>query len=230
MGSPSGNALFNPFAEDAKWNLSELDYHAWLDFIFQHPVVDSTKDTQWYWQDEWRYKITDNQIVLEYLIGLFTHPQVLLEKYSDSQLEQGFWFLMGPAGFSDIAWDQNLSFERRAFFIRQHASLFRNLFSNHPLETSVHMWWDLFESGYRINPHPESTDDASLQEMILWTLGDILGMDEWHCVCSALHGLNHLRHPRVPEFIDYFLATKQGLNEIEDVRAYALACREGNAL
>jgi len=226
MGAPTGYALSHAFALDAKWDLSALPYNDWLDLIFKHP----DDDDEWCWRDEWSYRISNNQIILEYLIELFERPRLLLDRYSESQLERGFWFLMGPAGFSDVAWDKKIAFERRAFFIRQHATLFKELFADYPLETSVQMWWDLFESGYSRNQTPTDTDDAALQETILWTLGDILGMNESHCVCSALHGLNHLHHPRVPEFIDYFLATNRWLNQAEYVRAYALDCREGKAL
>jgi hypothetical protein len=112
--------------------------------------------------------------------------------------------------------------------IRSQEKLFRDLFSRHSLETSVFMWWDLLEDGYYVGKEPVNEDDVAIREAILLTLGEILGIDSWPCVGSALHGLNHLGHPRVPEFIDYFLATKQGLDE--EVIAYALECREGNAL
>jgi len=227
MSETQGKALFNPFVDEAKWDLSTLTYEAWLDLIFQHPVR-VEEETNWYWEDEWEYKISDNQIVFGYLSKLFFDSRILVERYRDEQLEQGFWFLLGPAGFSDVFWDQNIDRERRTAAIRSQAILFKELFAEHPLDTSVNMWWDLFENGYYCDHQPVDDDDAAIQEAILWTLGDILGMPEWHCVGSALHGLNHLHHPRVPEFIDYFLATKQGLDE--EWIAYALLCREGKAL
>ncbi len=204
-----------------------MSYNEWLDFIFQRSVKRDS-DQAWYWQDEWEYKISDNGVVLDQLIRLFSNSIVLIEAYSEAQLEQGFWFLMGPAGFSDIAWDEKIDLRRRVGMVRAQAFIFRDLFAQHPLDTIVYMWWDLFESGYCCSKVPENADDAAIQEAILLTLGDILGMEPWHCVCSALHGLNHLGHPRVAEFINYFLATKQGLDE--DVISYALLCREGKAL
>ena len=226
MGATSGTALWSILHEDAKWDLATIPYTEWLDFVFQHPVK-SNSESEWYWQEEWDYKISNNGVVLDYLVRLFSNSSVLIDTYSEAQLEQGFWFLLGPAGFSDIAWDEKIDLSRRIGMVRAQSSIFRDLFLHHPLDTSVYMWWDLFESGYD-GFVPKSEDDAAIQDAILVTLGEILGLDSWPCLGSALHGLNHLGHPRVPEFIDYFLATKQGLDE--DIINYALLCREGKAL
>ena len=204
-----------------------MSYLEWLDFVFQHPLA-AEGEENWYWNDDWEYRISNNAIVLDRLTHLFLNSGILVERYREEQLEQGFWFLMGPAGFSDIAWDEKIDLERRVNFVRSHLALFRDTFSSHPLDTIVYMWWDLFESGYYGENRTIDADDEAIQEAILWTLGEILGLQPAPCVGSALHGLNHLYHPRVPEFIDYFLATKPDLDE--EMISYALLCRQGKAL
>ena len=72
-------------------------------------------------------------------------------------------------------------------------------------------------------------DEARVADAMLDTLTQILYLEEQRCVYYALHGLNHLEHPRgaavVQAFIDRHKSewTPEGL-------AYVESCRDGTAM
>jgi hypothetical protein len=106
------------------------------------------------------------------------------------------------------------------------ANLFRRFFSDTPLYTASFMWWDLVvETDVYAKGDPE--EYARVREAIFATLCDILGSDSEHCQRAALHGLNHLRHPRTQEVVDGFLGSHPDLAPA--LVTYAQECREGRA-
>ena len=169
----------------------------------------------------------------------------MLRPYSDEQLNQGFWFLLGASsdamrGLTDqaIAWDV------RERCIRSFATLFRDLFMarctprlSHllrtgdpaafelgPLNSACYMWWDFDCWCARPGHDAHRKLDSAFLEVMRQTL------DLPHDACreSALHGLGHW-HRAYPaqtvEMIDLFLAKNRGIRE--ELRRYALAARCG---
>lgn len=91
--------------------------------------------------------------------------------------------------------------------------------SQNPLNTTCHMWWDLFPSW---GTPRRDIDDAALAAMI-----SILELDSLACQESALHGLGHWQ----PAYPDRVGAAIEGLlrssRHRDELRAYAAAAQRG---
>jgi hypothetical protein len=83
------------------------------------------------------------------------------------------------------------------------AILFERIFVAEPLDTSVHMWWDvLCYSWHCGNRNRErGGEDLELQDIYFQTLAKVLAIDSWICQGAALHGLGHLHHPETANLI-----------------------------
>ena len=196
-------------------DLNNYSFEEWLGFVFDHPV----EEPPWFFSTEWEGR---PEIVLKYVIELFKNPGILLDRYSVEQIEQGFWFLLGAFGeVSNWIWDNRISWKLREETIRQMVTVFENLFTKVRFDQICYMWWDLLRN-FDDNPDPKAS------EAILDALATILHFDKTECQMSALHGLNHLKHPRRKEVIQSFLDSHPNLDE--EWKTFALDAMEGRLL
>ena len=200
-------------------NLNELSFDEWVIFAFDHPVSKPSK--AWYWDNEWDWE-AEPEHILRYSIKLFTNPQILLEKFSYEQINQGFWFLLGATNqLSDWIWDEKIEWEMREEFINSMKSVFTDLFATNPIEDACFMWWDLLRDF-------SNDQDSKVKDAIFNVLSQIIKLDSPNCQNSALHGFGHLEHEGKKAIIEEYLKAYPNLDD--DIRKYALAAIEGKVL
>src|SRR6266702_4912271 len=82
---------------------------------------------------------------------LFREPRFLLDRFSKTQLDQGFWAVQSvtlECSARMLVWNQAVPFEIREECVRSMYFLFREWFIDEPLQDSVCMWWDSFCYGW----------------------------------------------------------------------------------
>src|SRR4051812_41501497 len=71
----------------------------WINYVFDHPINNPLP--AWYWDiDSPQWDGTPEQVA-RYISETFERSGELLTQFSDEQLNQGFWFLVG-SGCSDF--------------------------------------------------------------------------------------------------------------------------------
>lgn len=201
-------------------DISAISFEEWVSFIFDHPV----QKPPWHC-GEVNYDISDEEKILFYLTELFKNPALLLEKFSEKQIDQGFWFMLGPEGFMGVLWNPNIPFSKRKHCIDSMYDLYQLLFWDHPLESIDFMWWDMLSDIYDLyDGKPRDDDDAMVQEAMFQVLVRLLDTKNSAQAKAALHGLSHLKHPKGKEAIDHYLLQNPDIDE--ELGKYALQCKE----
>jgi len=213
-------------------------YDEFVSFIFDREVRGSYREIHarkgkyhpWYFDVEVTF---DPARVCGFYTRLFLNPDFLLEKYSEAQLEQGFWAIQGPAfdcSVFFIMWNEDLPFASRSQCVRSMSQLFLRLFAKESLEQSVAMWWDslCYEWHCGNRDRNRGGEDLLIQDVIFEVLSGLLKSDSANCRDAALHGLGHLHHPETKALIDSYLAEHPSLSAA--ARAYALAAAEFNVM
>jgi hypothetical protein len=203
----------------------------WITFIFDHPVA----SPEWYWSEdapEWQGA---REEVPALIAETFEDAGELLARFSDEQLDQGFWFLVGntPPDFMLTLVDATITLTARLRALRSFVPLFEQVMAArcsahlshlaevaNPLNDACYMWWDLLWCQI-----PEDIDAE-----ILVTLRRLLGVPHDACRESALHGLGHWarRCPQAADIVDEFLSSTSGLRP--ELIAYAQQVRIGKVL
>lgn len=171
----------------------------------------------------------------------------LLKQFSEEQLEQGFWYLVGessPGDFMGALTDTELPAQVRLRVLRSFVPLFEQVMalrcSPHlsqlaeggvnPLNSACYMWWDLLRFNLWLGqPEPGEFDDE-----IIATLQRLLKIPHDACRESALHGIGHLckerptRREELSGIVDEFLARTPELRP--ELRAYAERSKIGDVL
>jgi hypothetical protein len=221
--------------------LTDLSFEEWVIFVFDHPVDDSR--LEWYWDidaDWWRGPAA---LTVDYLTLAFENSQTVFAPYSDSQLNQGLWYLVSNACSDHMLalMDLSVPWPARQRCILYMQSLYKDCFaircSHHlshldqPEAKSInavcYMWWDII-------PVAGQPDDPARREMdqaILQVLDGALRLDSIACQESALHGLGHwhLYYPeRVEAIIQAFLQHSKSMPA--DLRNYAMNALNGCVL
>lgn len=191
-------------------------FERWVDFVFNPPASTSSQTSE-----EWAVRIDPKTLIL-YSTQLFDNPSFLMSRYTADQLEEGFWFLLGPENrLADLLWDQSIDLLAREQCVLAMPIVFERLFAKDPLDQACYMWWDLLRNF-------EADHDERIQEAMLEALRRILKIDSGACQMSALHGLGHLRHPDKLGVISDFLHSNPGIDE--KLRSYALSALKGEVL
>jgi hypothetical protein len=219
--------------------------HAWINHVFDHPVG----DPRWYWAfdamatstgtEEWPE--APEQIVA-HIAETFERAGELLSRFSDEQLNQGFWYLFyqGPPDFMGTLLDERIPLAMRLRALRSFVPLFQVVMaarcSSHlghldedgekPLNSACYMWFDEVLDRFS----PERLVLAKLDEELIITLRVILNIPHDACRESTLHGIGHwVRHyPQLAGAVDQFLSSTPGLGP--ELVAYAESARAGNVL
>ena len=218
----------------------------WITYIFDHPVASDIREA-WYWSEdapEWHGAYDQIPVLIA---ETFERGGNLLAPFSDEQLDQGFWFLVGssPQHFKDTLIDPQIPLTIRLRALRSSLPLFEQVMaircSSHlshlaeqaaanPLNSACYMWWDLLRLPILELRGPAESERDLFHSEILVILRRLLAIPHDACRESALHGLGHwVRHyPQAAEIVDDFLSNTPGLRP--ELIAYAQRARIGNVL
>lgn len=209
-------------------DLTDSSFDDFVAFLFNRDVsLESARRDYWYWHMEVEF---DAEKISAYYVQLFTQPEFLLTRFTNAQLEQGFWAIQGPnldCSVSRIIEDSDVPLSAREDCIRAMEDLFRRLFATASLGgTSVQMWWDSLCYDWHCGNRKRERggEDLELQDIFFQTITKVLATNSWICQWAALHGLGHLHHPDTKELIQRFIDEHRSLTP--EQKAYALAASE----
>jgi hypothetical protein len=212
-------------------------FEDWVTDVFDHPV----SEPEWWFSVDVELPADPAPAeAVDFITRLCEHADEVLAPFSNAQLNQGFWYLLG-SGASEAMHallDERVPLGSRTRCIQSFSTLFARLFavrcSPHlghldepgadPLNSACYMWWDLMPLFGKPDEPARAAIDAACLDVMHQTLG--LGADA--CRESALHGLGHwqIQYPKqVSGIIDGFLARTPELRP--ELRAYALSARRG---
>jgi hypothetical protein len=217
----------------------------WINLVFDHPVT----DLEWYWSPEvpaafaggndW-HEAPEN--IVNHIAETFENASELLSRFSDQQLDQGFWFLFGNSrpDFMRLLLDPGISFPIRLRAMKSFVPLFEQVMaarcSRHlahldepganPLNSACYMWLDELLDRFR----PAKLSLSQLDRELISVLGSVLNIPHDACRESALHGIGHWvgRYPELAVIVDKFLSGTPGLRP--ELAVYAERARAGNVL
>jgi hypothetical protein len=218
---------------------------AWIDHVFDHPV----SDPRWYLAmdammisagtEEWP---EGPETVVAHIAETFEHSGELLSRFSDEQLNNGFWYLCNPCppDFMGTLLDEGVPLACRLRALRSFAPLFEQVMAErcssrlshldekgaNPLNGACYMWFDWVPDRF----NPERLLQAQLETDLIGILRVILAIPHDACRESALHGIGHwVRHyPQLADMIDQLLSGAPGLRA--ELIAYAESARAGKVL
>ena len=198
-------------------DIRTYSFEEFIDFLFGRPVHSQTGDRSqtWYFNTEVAF---DAEIVCGYHVQLFLAPAFLYDRFTKQQMEQAFRAMtVRSLGCSvkQVIWNTDLPFHTREECVRSMFHLFPAVFAKDRLGHTASMWWDAFcfdwECGVR--RRARGGEDATMQDVLLQALSDVLRLDSTICIGSALHGLEHLHHPETKQLMDRFLDASPNLDE-----------------
>ena len=200
----------------------------WISYVFDHEV----SDPAWHFTIDAPDLTVTRTRAAELISETFENSGELLQRFSDAQMNQAFWFLVS-SGNSDYMFclsDSSLPLALRRRALRSFVPLFEQVMvprctpvlshldepGASPLNSACYMWWDLL-------PLNAAEDD----DEVLSVLGWLLAIPHDACRESALHGLGHMifRNPNGVPIIDAFLARERHLRP--ELITYAKAARTG---
>lgn len=216
-----------------------MDFDAWVRSVFGRPVTGP-----WYWADGPEVDLPTGRREAVYLARLFADPLPAVGRYSDSQLNQGFWFLnsaVPPCAVSRL-FSGSASWPVRRAAIRAIGDLYEKLFAvrctphlswinepgGSPLNEACYMWWDSLPAATCARLRTEEPRAAETDAVVLDVLRRTLALDSVACQEAALHGLGHRRQhypAEVEAIIDDFLGCGSGLRP--ELVEYARRARVG---
>jgi hypothetical protein len=197
----------------------DLSLSNWIAHIFDHPVPEQRGDA-WHWSLDAPYWNDSPEHTCELIAETFERSGELLARFSDAQLNQGFWYLVSNSCsdqmFSLIEPAVPMPIRLRA--LRSFVPLFEQIMAvrcsphlshldepgANPLNAVCYMWWDILP----IYGRPDEPDRAQFDPEVLAVLRRLLTIPNDACRESAFHGLGHweLEYPRqVAGIIDDFL-------------------------
>ena len=219
--------------------ITNISFDAWVLHIFDRPVIDPAEC--------WNSNIDIPQIVptilLEYITTLFNNSGELLREFSDAEINQGLWFLIGECttDLGVFLRDSSISLELRLSCVRSMSQVFEQCLAKRCtshlshldksdadasevslLNSVCYMWWDIFPSwGNSEDPSLRAIDEACIEVM-----EKTLKLPSTACQESAIHGLHHWKS-EYEERCGGLLTEYLNLNPIPELRDYALAARDG---
>ena len=208
----------------------------WIAHVFDHPVT----DPEWHWAPDAPELDLAPGLAAQFIAETFEAGGELLARFSDAQLNQGFYYLIsaGLWGYMCELTDLRVPWHVRQRALRAVVPLFEQVMavrcsphlSNldeqpaNPLNAVCYMWWDVVP----FNGQPEDPDRAEFDQEVLSILRRILAIPHDACCESALHGLGHWQseYPETAaEIIDEFLGRSDGLRS--ELATYAGKARTG---
>jgi hypothetical protein len=219
----------------------DLTYPAWVRHLFDHPADPLLPE--WYFdlEADWWDEGADPARSVAYLTALLAEPLPVLAPYTDAQINQGLWYLLGNTQHCGLLAEARVPLADRLAAVRAIPVFYARIFLPRcmevlghrdepgaaPLNSACYMWWDLIS----LLPAPADPDRRGVDEAVLATLVEILGQDSVACQESALHGLGHWcrGYPaQSAAIIEDYLARAPHL--LSGLRAYARAAAGGCVL
>jgi GTP-binding protein len=201
-------------------------FDEWLKWVFDHP-----EDKEWWWDEPdadegGRWLDRPPVQALTFVTKLFENPVRHLSRYSDAQIDQGLWFIVGSSNSKHFMWivDGRVDLGLRKRCIRSIENLSRELLAprcsdevidgTKPLDSICYMLWDLAT-------HDAGRRDPEIDKEAVNTLARIITIPSIACQQSALHGLGHLVHDACmgANIIQKYLDDNPNLRS--DIRTYA---------
>lgn len=210
----------------------------WIGYVFDHPL----SNPAWHWapdRPEWQGLYSQ---VATHIAETFEKSGRLLARFSDEQLNQGFWFLVSNScsEFMHSLVDEELPFSSRLRALRSFAALFEQVMavrcSQHlshldeqganPLNSACYMWWDILP----IHGCPKKPARAEFDAEVLVLLRRLLSIPHDACRESALHGISEwsIYYPQVAGIVEDFLECTPNLRP--ELISYAQRAKVGNVL
>jgi hypothetical protein len=210
-------------------------YQEWLKHIFDHEV----SEPAWHFEmDAPEFKASSTEIT-ELIGQTFRSAGEDLNTFTDAQVDQGLWYLVGSSG-SNLMHELKSSevpLAKRRESIGNIFYLYSDCFAKRCAECLGHqseegsqlnsicyMFWDICPITY-LEGVPERQE---MEDAILAVLKRTLEINHRACREGAFHGLSEISHTcreKVRVIVDGFLSN----NKLDDkLLAYALNAREGN--
>ena len=210
----------------------------WIAHVFDHPIADPA----WYlsldaaiWEDH-------PETVAGHIADTFEQSGELLARFTDAQLDQGFWYLVGSSGsdfmFSLVRPEVPPTIRLRA--LHSFVPLFEQVMARrcslhlshldeqpaNPLNSACYMWWDIL----CIHGEPNEPERTEFDAEVLRVLARLLSIPHDACRESALHGIGEWQcyYPHVRVLVEEWLARTPGLRP--ELISYAQRAKVGNVL
>lgn len=208
----------------------------WIAHIFDHPVADPA----WHWSIDataWEGRPEDTVV---FIADTFERSGELLARFTDEQLNQGFWYLVS-ASCSDFMFalvDPAIPLAARIRAIRSFVPLFEQVMAvrcsphlshldeqpANPLNSACYMWWDVLP----IHGKPEDPKRSEFDAEVLRVLTKLLSIPHDACRESALHGISEWQwyYPAAQGIADAWLLRTADLRP--ELVSYAQNAKIGN--
>lgn len=228
---------------------TNVSLEEWVRRVFEHPVAREA----WYWEIDSDSFELDPIRLIAYSTGLFEESGKLLAPFTDEQVDQGFWFLVGSPSELDVLVADVAPLPERLRFIRSIFTLFEQCFAprctpylSHideqgvgPVNSICYMWWDLLwhlitrwrdpglSSQISVEYRLQDSNRDEVDEACISVMELTLELPSVACQESVLHGLGHwgkFRQERCRRVIASFLQRHQDVRP--ELRKYALQAQE----
>jgi len=207
---------------------SHFDDESFMRFFFDRPVCLHDSDGELLEAQDKDQGDPDRVSLLDKVSALFEQFGNVGRRYSQEQIEQGLWHLIGnPILLGVILCSKDVPLEARQKTIRamiypfsQYCAVVGEAFQG----AAFFMWWD------QLLGRPDEGENADIEPAIFEVIEQTLKLDSRPCQFAALHGLNHLRPSRrASQIVSQYLAEHRSGMSAEDI-AWVEACRDGKAL
>ena len=221
------------------WGLRNIPFEDWVAHVFDHEV----SDQYWFLDPESGVWAGATDATVEYITRLFEDPLPYIDSYTDQQLNQGLWYVVGSYTGNHMfaVIDPRTPREAANRCVRSFYSFFETVFakrcSEHlyhlgrtassPLNAVCHMWWDIIP----ICGAPEDPARTRLDVEVLRVMLSTLNLQSLACQESALHGLGHWHRwypKKVRLIIDKFIEINPSIPD--QLLKYAEQARIGYVL
>lgn len=209
----------------------------WIAHVFDHPVA----DPEWHWSPDAPDWEDNAEHIVTLIADTFEHSGELLSRFSDAQLNQGFWYLVSAGSnlmFSLV--DQAVPLPTRLRAVRSFVPLFEQVMAvrcsphlshldeqpANPLNSTCYMWWDILP----VHGEPDDPKRVEFDAEILRVLPRLLSIPHDACRESALHGISEwqLYYPSIEVVVNEWLARAPDLRP--ELVSYARRAKIGNVL
>lgn len=234
-----GTAMSHPDDADFNFDFSLLEYCEFEKMFFGRPFRRKLGPSfeRKFCRNSCFYISSKPERTVAFLERLFLGFQEVAAKYTLEQVNQGIWDLFGCAvEIQRHLWDKRVEVQKCVSCIRSMLAPYRDFVCGHPvhmMENCFDMWWDLVAGAFwaRFDFGHETMEprDHVILDAMFETLRDTLALPDARCQSYALHGLGHVRHPKVFATVQSFIDAHRGLMDAEDL-AWVESCRDGKVM
>ena len=215
--------------ESRDLDLSPLSFEEFTTFFFAREVVPDDEQFDCFLTDLRGRKFYESilsspQVLIDHLTRLFSEFGEVARKYTLAQVDQGVWGMWGEnLRLYEFLFNSSVPLESRLRCIRSMFHVYSDYVSklerepDPDVESGFFMWWDLILHGFWDSSRPVvpgtwrgdasklDSESRVLLDVMFETLTQILALPSRESQRSALHGLGHLYHPKVPDAVQRFI-------------------------